>query len=101
MFESPKTPTISEAYVTDQPVKNSYDKFDNVRREHVLIGGGLKMAAYRARDPETGEFSSLQFHATFNNTVLALMSEESAKLFSLFVDQTMKGESMLPVAEAT
>ena len=47
--------------------------------------GELKLAAYRVRDPENGEFSNLQFHATFNNMVLAVMGEESAKLFSKFV----------------
>jgi hypothetical protein len=55
---------------------NTYDKRDIVRRESVLIADGsgqLKMAAYRVRDPDTQEFSTLQFHATWNNTVLAVM----------------------------
>lgn len=71
---------------------NVYDKRDIVRREHVLMAegsGALKMAAYRVRDPETGEFSKLQFHATYNNMVLAVMEEESAKLFATFVKSSL------------
>lgn len=72
--------------------ENTYDKRDIIKREHVLIAdglGALKMAAYRVRDPETGEFSKLQFHATFNNMVLAVMEEESAKLFAIFVTSSL------------
>lgn len=72
--------------------ENTYDKRDIVKREHVLVAdglGALKMAAYRVRDPETGEFSKLQFHATFNNMVLAVMEEESAKLFAIFVTSSL------------
>lgn len=73
--------------------ENRYDKRDIVRREAVTIASGplhsLKMAAYRVRDPETGEFSSLQFHATFDNTVLAVMGEESAKMFARFVTSAL------------
>ena len=47
-------------------------------------------AAYRVRDPETNEFSNLQFHATWNNTVLAVMGEEAAKLFARFVTQATR-----------
>jgi len=41
------------------------------------------------RDPETDEWSSWQFHATFNNIVLAVMDEETAKLFARFVTSTL------------
>ena len=71
---------------------NTYDSRDIVRREAVIIAdgaGSLKVAAYRVRDPETGNFSDLQFHATFNNMVLAVMGEQSAKLFASFVNQTL------------
>lgn len=71
---------------------NTYDKRDIVRREAVIIAdgnGALKMAAYRVRDPDTGEFSELQFHATFNNMVLSVMGQHSAKLFARFVTDTL------------
>jgi hypothetical protein len=64
---------------------NSYDKRDLVDREGAIIAGPLKMACYRVRDPYSGEFGGRQFHATFDNTILALMGEEAAKLFARFV----------------
>ncbi|RWO08250.1 hypothetical protein [Mesorhizobium sp.] len=64
---------------------NTYDRTDMVRREKAVIAGPLKIAAYRVRDPDTGEFSDLQYHMTFNNTVLAMMSEATAELFVGFV----------------
>ena len=58
-----------------------------VRREAVIRAGVMKVAAYRVRDPETGEFSPLQFHMTYDNTIIAMMGEEAAKLFATFVSQ--------------
>lgn len=72
--------------------KNHYDRFDTVSRETVLHASGsgsLKIAAYKVRDPETGEWSDLQFHMTHDNTVLAVMSKEAARLFALFVNRTL------------
>lgn len=72
--------------------ENRYDKRDIVRREAVLIAdgiGSMKMAAYRVRDPETGEFSPLQFHFTYDNTVMAVMGESAAKLFAKFINDTL------------
>jgi len=72
--------------------ENTYDTHDIVRREAVLTAdgaGGLKIAAYRVRDPETKEFSHLQFHMTHDNTVLAFMGQEAAKLFARFVVKTL------------
>ncbi len=69
--------------------KNQYDKKDRIQRGAVIIAGSLKMAAYRIRDPETDEWGPQQFHATFDNHVLALMSEETAKLFVKFVNDTL------------
>lgn len=71
-------------------MKNTYDRFDTVKREKVIVADGgigsqMKMAAYRVRDPETGEWSKLQYHVTFNNMIIAMMDEESAKLFVRFV----------------
>lgn len=65
--------------------ENTYDKLDMIRREAALIAGPLKLAAYRVKDPETGEFGKLQYHMTYDNTVMAVMSEEAAKLFAKFV----------------
>jgi hypothetical protein len=75
--------------------KNDYDKRDIIRRESVLIADGsgeIKIAAYRVRDPGTDEFSKLQFHFTHNNTVLAVMGEEAAKLFMRFVTDTLAAQ---------
>lgn len=72
--------------------ENRYDKRDIVRREAVMIAdgiGSMKMAAYRVRDPETDEFSPLQFHFTYDNTVMAVMGERSAKLFANFINDTL------------
>lgn len=66
--------------------ENTYDKDDIIRREKVLIAGPIKIAAYRVRDPETGEFSKLQYHMTYDNTVMAVMGEEAAKLFIRFIN---------------
>lgn len=72
----------------DAPVeKNSYDSRDHVRRETLLLAGPLKLAAYTVRDPETMEHGQRQFHMTYDNTVMAVMSEEAAKLFSTMVRQ--------------
>ena len=65
--------------------KNQYDEADRVRQEALLAAGGIKLAAYRVRDPETDEWGRLQFHMTYNDTVLAVMSEEAARLFARFV----------------
>lgn len=66
-----------------------YDPNNIVYREGALHANGLKLAAYRVRDIKTGELSSLQFHATYGDTVLAVMGEEMAKLFSKFVEMKM------------
>lgn len=70
---------------------NKYDERDIVKRESVLIAGGLKLAAYCVRNPETGEWSDLQFHMTYGDTIMALMGHESAKLFAKFVTDYNKG----------
>lgn len=67
--------------------KNVYDKEDFIRREKVLLAGNLKMAAYKVRDPETGIFGPIQYHATWDNTVMAVMNEEVAKLFAKFIQE--------------
>ncbi len=69
--------------------ENHYDKKDRIQRGAVIIAGALKMAAYRVRDPETDEWGPQQFHATYDNHVLAMMGEESAKLFARFINSTL------------
>ncbi len=82
--------------------KNSYDLKDRVRRDSVIIAGPLKMAVYRIRDPETDEWSPQQFHATYDNHVLALMGEEVAKLFARFINTnlTCPNEDKCELSEA-
>lgn len=68
---------------------STYDKKGIVLQPHVLRAGSLKLAAYRVRDLESGNFSKLQFHMTYDNTVMAVMEEEAAKLFCKFVHDTL------------
>ncbi len=74
-------------------VDNQYDKRDRVKRGAVIIAGSLKMATYHVRDLETDEWGPQQFHATYDNQVLAMMSEETAKLFAKFINSTLTGEN--------
>jgi hypothetical protein len=67
-------------------MSNAYDKHDMVKRESVILAGPMKVAAYRVRDPETMEWSGPQFHFIHDNTVLAVMGPQAAKLFSRFVN---------------
>jgi len=69
--------------------ENTYDRTDTVRREAVFTAGPLRMAAYTVRDPETGGHGPTQFHMTYDNTVMALMGSEAAKLFASFVSRTL------------
>ena len=76
---------------------NTYDRFDVVKREAVMIASGpfsqVKFAAYRVRDPDkAGEWSAIQFHATYDDTVMAVMGEQAARAFADFVARTVNGE---------
>lgn len=70
-------------------MSNTYDKTDRVRRKAAIIAGPMKIAAYTVADPETGEHGSLQFHMTYDNTVMAVMGESAAKLFAKFVNDNL------------
>ena len=70
--------------------KNTYDVNDIVRRHGLIQANNLKLAAYTVLDMETGQHGPLQFHATIGNTVLAVMGEETAKLFARFVEMTLE-----------
>ncbi len=67
--------------------ENRYDRKNLVDSVMVMHAGALKMGAYRVRDPETDEWSPLQYHLTYDNTVLAVLSESSAKLFCTMVER--------------
>jgi glycerophosphoryl diester phosphodiesterase len=69
--------------------ENRYDRQDAVRRVAVIHAGGLKVAAYQVRDPETDAWLPLQFHMAYDNTVLGIMGGETAKLFAKFVTDTL------------
>jgi hypothetical protein len=79
--------------------KNTYDERDIVRREAVMIAGPLKIGAYRVRDLETGEFSELQIHMTYNNMVLAVLGESSARLLAQFVESHLPKPMIALVSE--
>lgn len=68
---------------------NTYCDLDRVRRVAAISAGPLKLAAYTVADPETFEHGKVQFHMTWDNTVIGLMSEESAKMFAMFVCRTL------------
>jgi hypothetical protein len=86
---------IAEALTTagtPEAQRNRYDRRDRVKQEAMMRAAGLKIAAYRVRDPETDEWSPIQFHMTHDNTVMGMLSEASAKLFATFVRQTLGEE---------
>ncbi len=62
---------------------------NNVRMEREIKAEDMKLGAYRVRDPSTGEFGPLQFHMTHGNYVVAVASENAAKLFANFVFDTL------------
>lgn len=68
---------------------NQWDNDDLVRCIGIMTAGGLRMAGYRVRDPESKLFGPVQFHATYNNMVLAVMGEDTARAFSDFIRNTL------------
>lgn len=79
---------------------STYDKLNVIQQPHLLRAGPLKLAAYRVRDLETGEWSKLQFHMTYDNTVMAVMEESAATLFANFVRNTLNPMGTTPTKEA-
>lgn len=59
---------------------NKYDKNDIIKLESKVIAGPMQVGCYRVKDVETGEFGKMQIHLTFDNHVMAVLSENSAKL---------------------
>lgn len=84
-------------FVREQP--NRYDRKDMVDRVMVMMAGPLKFAAYKVRDPETDEWGPMQFHLMYDNHVMAVLSEQSAKLFVTMYQQVMEKQSVPVVAE--
>lgn len=86
--EATKLLTENGHFVTKR--ENWYDRKDMVKMEACLGSGMVKIAAYQVRDPEDGEWSPLQYHMTYGNTVMCVMGAEAAKLFARFV--SMNGD---------
>lgn len=59
-----------------------------------VLAGPVRMAAYRVRDPVTDKLSDIQFHMTYANMVVAVMGEDSAKLFARFVTETLSPDGL-------
>lgn len=68
---------------------NRYDRKDMVERIMDMMAGSLKFGAYRVRDPETDAWGPIQFHLLYDNHVMAILSEQSAKLFVTMYQQVM------------
>lgn len=74
--------------------ENRYSRADTVDRIMDMMAGPLKFGAYRVRDPETDAWSPIQFHLLYDNHVLAVMSESSAKLFVTMYQQVMEKQTV-------
>ncbi len=68
--------------------KPSVSQNDIVRMHGFLRAGPIQITAYRVTEPNSGGLSTMQFQMVYDNTVLAVMSQEAARLFSGFVDKT-------------
>ncbi len=88
-FTTEQAQTLSVKYLNALPQHNGYDSQDRIDRVAALVAGPMKLAAYKVRDPETNEWGPIQFHMTYDNTVMAVMGTEAAKLFATFVGQTL------------
>lgn len=84
-------------FVREQP--NRYDRKDMVDRVMVMMAGPLKFAAYKVRDPETDEWGPTQFHLVYDNHVMAVLSEQSARLFVTMYQQVMEKQSTPQIVE--
>jgi hypothetical protein len=80
-------------FVTKNP--NHYDRRDMVQMHGKIMAGAVKIAAYKVRDPETLEWSVMQFHMTYNNMVMGMLEEQGAKLFANFITSTLDGTGPL------
>lgn len=63
-----------------------------VKEVATIRAGGIKLTAFKVEDPGNGEWSTVQFHMIYGDTIMALMGEEAAKLFSRFVIDTLELE---------
>lgn len=67
--------------------KNTYDDADIVSRSLVLYADGLKAAAYRVRDPITHALSPPLLHMTWDNTVIATLTQAAVEFLEQHLEQ--------------
>lgn len=96
---------------------NTYDKENIVKRESVMIAGGIKFGAYRVRHPGSEDgWSDLQFHLTYmpheeiggrtivsdgQVAVCATVPEKVAAAFIRFVEESEESEKHLDIGDST
>jgi hypothetical protein len=79
----PAQKEVGEVVASPKAAPPSFDK--SVIRGATIIAGPLRLAQYKAFDYTVEEWSSWQYHMTYNNHVMAIMGESSAKLFAKFI----------------
>lgn len=75
-------------------------KANMVKEEFLMRAGGVKIAAYRVRPPGNRLASTLQFHMTFGDTVMAVIPEALAASFCAFVADHETNSAKLGAGEA-
>src|ERR1700761_135125 len=73
-----QTDTAKHIRVVLGALRKARDANGNVHMVAELRAGGIKLGAYRVKDPETGDLSTIQFHMTDNNYVCAVMGQEAS-----------------------
>jgi hypothetical protein len=63
---------------------------DNVVREAEIRANGLHLMADRVWNPKLNKYGPIQFQMTHDGDITALMEEGAAKLFCLFVKETLE-----------
>ena len=82
-------------YLVNKIKQAADEATNNVRMEREVLAGGMKLGAYRVRDPATREYGPLQYHMTHGNSVVAVAGENAAKLFASFVFDTLGGKKCI------
>ena len=67
-------------YLVNKIKQAADEATNNVRMEREVLAGGMKLGAYRVRDPATREYGPLQFHMTHDNSVVAVAGENAAPM---------------------
>jgi hypothetical protein len=82
---TPKPETKQEA-----PTKAVPPPFEkSIIRGAAIIAGPMKIAQFKAFNYTTGEWSSWQYNMAYDNHVMAVMGEQSAKLFAKFITENI------------